>query len=285
MQAKRDFIELQSKRHGLVSMERFKTIEEYFLYLIHLKAYEEAAKLAKDKIVLDYGCNNGYGTSVISPCCKEVIGLDVSSKAIKQAKKICESENTHFNICNGTDIPFESKKFDLVVSFQVIEHISDPKKYLSEIKRVLSKNGVAIFTTPNAQVRLDPGMRPWHPFHAREYTADELKNLLIEQFARVHIQGLFGKEPIHSTELNRLKRARLTARKRARWVNAISAKLRVVLPEPIKNFIRTSLDRIRDQHHKLNPQVLQEYSTKDLSYYDNELDKALDLMAICSDED
>ena len=66
----------QSKKHPLVSLD-FETTQDYCLHLIHTKAYFRAAELAANR-VLDVGCNNGYGTKILSTRCQRVVGVDVS---------------------------------------------------------------------------------------------------------------------------------------------------------------------------------------------------------------
>lgn len=280
MSSSQDIIRLQAKKHVLVPIEDFRTIEEYCLFLIHLKAYEEAAKMAKDKTVLDYGCNIGYGTKVIGTHCKEVIGVDVSPKAIEEARRRYGSNGIEFRLVDGIRLPFKDNRFDLIVSFQVIEHIGDYDSYLTEIKRVLAKGGKVMFTTPNARIRLDPGVKPLYPFHVREFSAGELQKLLQRYFPQVAIRGLFGKEPLYSTELNRVKTALLKYRRRPQWVNSLSRKLRVVLPALVTGHIESMLGSFKGKK-KLDPAILQQYSTGDLFYRDDNLDEALDLMAIC----
>jgi len=280
MSSSQDIIRLQAKKHVLVPIEDFRTIEEYCLFLIHLKAYEEAAKMAKDKSVLDYGCNIGYGTKVIGTNCKEVIGVDVSPKAIEEARRRFGSNGIEFRLSDGIRLPFKDNRFDLVVSFQVIEHIDDYDSYLTEIKRVLADTGKVLFTTPNARIRLDPGMKPLYPFHVREFSAGELQKLLQRYFPQVAIRGLFGKEPLYSTELNRVKTALLKYRRRPQWVNTLSHKSRAVLPASVIGHIKTMLSSLKGKK-KLDPAILQLYSTDDLFYRDDNLDEALDLMAIC----
>lgn len=280
MSSSQDIIRLQAKKHVLVPIEDFRTIEEYCLFLIHLKAYEEAAKMAKDKTVLDCGCNIGYGTKVIGTHCKEVIGVDVSPKAIEEARRRYGSNGIEFRLVDGIRLPFKDNRFDLVVSFQVIEHIDDYDSYLTEIKRVLADTGKVLFTTPNARIRLDPGMKPLYPFHVREFSAGELQKLLQRYFPQVAICGSFGKEPLYSTELNRVKTALLKYRRRPQWVNSLSYKLRATLPASVTGHIKTMLGSLKGKK-KLDPAILQQYSTADLFYRDDNLDEALDLMAIC----
>jgi ubiquinone/menaquinone biosynthesis C-methylase UbiE len=163
---------------------------------MHVKAYEEAAALANNKTVLDLGCNNGYGTVLLGKGHSKVVGLDVSARAIEDAQQRFRNYGINFLLYDGQTIPFKANSFDLIVSFQVIEHIADSTRYLAEIVRVLRSSGMALFTTPNAAIRLDPGMKPWNQFHVREYRAAELSGLL--QVTLLH--GSVGLESWGSVE-------------------------------------------------------------------------------------
>jgi 2-polyprenyl-3-methyl-5-hydroxy-6-metoxy-1,4-benzoquinol methylase len=66
----------------------------------------------------------------------------------------------------------QDNAFDVVVSFQVIEHIRNDRQYIKEIYRVLKPGGKALITTPNIKMSLSR-----NPWHIREYTAVELSDL------------------------------------------------------------------------------------------------------------
>ena len=88
-------------------------------------------------------------------------------------------------------IGFESGSFDFVVCFQVIEHIKDDMQFVREVARVLRPGGKFIVSTPNAPMSLTR-----NPWHVREYTAEELQNLLSISFSSVMINGVVGNEKV-----------------------------------------------------------------------------------------
>src|SRR5262249_28881910 len=155
------------------------------LYLMHQRAYEEVRRLARGRSVLDLGCNNGWGTRVVAETARRIVGVDVSAGALEEARRSIDASNVQFCQVGGGRLPFVDAEFDVVASCQVIEHVSDYAPYLSEILRVLTPNGVAVFTTPNARIRLDVGMKPWFPFHVREFSGAELHALLQDWFPSV----------------------------------------------------------------------------------------------------
>jgi len=265
--------------HPLVATSGFASIEEYVNFLIHRRAYEEAASMAQHKTVLDWGCNNGYGIGVMrSLGCGEISGIDLNSQAIASARERLGND-VELILFDGKRAPLPSDQFDVITSFQCIEHVVDHADYLSEIRRLLTPDGVAIFTTPNATIRLDPGMKPWNEFHVLEFRPSELKDLLSEHFSMVTIQGLFGKTELHRIEVERCERARHEARSTAvskpePRPRPIYNAIRQLTPTPVVQFVKGLVPSPK-------PPILPEHSTSEFYYKQTELDSALDLMAIC----
>ena len=98
----------------------------------------------KPKSILDVGCASGYMTNEIAlmfPKSKTV-GIDVYSKAVKAAQK--RYPEVTFKCADAHSLPFPTNRFDLVVSYETIEHVINPRIFLKEIKRVMKKDGVAV---------------------------------------------------------------------------------------------------------------------------------------------
>jgi SAM-dependent methyltransferase len=279
----------QSEEHPLVPTSEFRSLEDYVLYLIHRVAYEEAAKFAEQSVVLDLGCNNGYGTVIVANNSRLTIGVDVSPAAVESAQRYNLRENVQYKVIDGLRLPFEDSTFDLVVSFQVIEHISNVARYLSEIRRVLKPAAAAIFTTPNARIRLDEGMKPWNEFHVREYSESELCSVLKEWFPDVLIRGLFASQDLYDIELARVQRSKQNAVRRIAEQKALRYKAKRTLVNAIKVFMpRPLIDALRMRlGAHVTPATMTtgecgwRYSTADFYYRESDIDKALDFMAVC----
>jgi SAM-dependent methyltransferase len=264
----------QSEQHPLVA-ERFQTLSDYCLSLVHRKAYETGAELTRGKRVLDLGCNNGYGSEIISRTAARVTGVDVSPKSIDAARARCP--NLEFHLVDGSSLPFPDASFDAIVSFQVVEHVDDTDRYLAEIRRVLVPGGVAIFTTPNREIRLSPGMKPWNEFHVREYSGTELAQALGRAFTSVEIRSLRGSPEFEKIELRRVRIARLAA------IGKRSSSLVARALGPVRSArkrLRTALQlaplaRLRERSYR-------RFSTGDLHYEPGPSASALDLMAVCT---
>ena len=85
----------------------------------------------------------------------------------------------------------DDNAYDLVVSFQVIEHIKDDRLFLKEIHRVLRPGGTALLTTPNRRLTLTR-----NPWHIREYLPEELEVLAKDIFSEVTVKGITGNNKV-----------------------------------------------------------------------------------------
>ena len=258
----------QADSHPLVFASRFASVEDYCLYLMHQRAYEEAERFVAGRDVLDLGCNNGYGTNYLRTTAKSVIGVDVSPTALSDAA--IRFPGLDLRLYDGGALPFSDAQFDTVVSLQVIEHVPDTGRYLREIGRVLRPGGIAIFSTPNACIRLDPGMPPWNPFHVREYWPAELYAELAPAFKAVAVKGLFARDDIYQIEYQRCRQALERARQpspqatmgsfRRQFVSVIKR----ILPASVVSRLRRITDSrdAQNQGGNLPTEIEAAYSTR-----------------------
>lgn len=98
----------------------------------------------KPKNILDVGCASGWMLSKISEKYPKAqcVGIDVYKKAIEYGQKLYK--NLRLISVDAHKLPFKDKFFDLVICTELLEHVENPQKVLSEIKRVLAPNGIAI---------------------------------------------------------------------------------------------------------------------------------------------
>ncbi len=149
----------------------------------HLVRYQLAKTLVRDKKVIDVASGTGYGTSILSKSgAKKVIGVDVSKEAVKLASEKFQNENLEYVLGDAENLNFEDNSFDLVVSFETIEHLKNPHKFLSEVKRILINGGQLLISTPNIEVSGNT-----NPYHLKEYTEDEFENILKKYFKIVKL--------------------------------------------------------------------------------------------------
>ncbi len=155
----------------------------------HLARYRFAQKLVQNKKVLEMGCGKGYGSFVLAQAAKSVVACDLNEESLNFAKKHYASKNLEYKSENVTS-GGKFQQFDVVVSFEVIEHLSPDETlaYLQVAKSCLSPGGIFLLSTPNHDVVLKSGM-PVPEFHINNLTSLELQRLLISQFSEVQMWG------------------------------------------------------------------------------------------------
>lgn len=159
----------------------------------HLKAYEFVSGLVKGKKVLEIGCGDGYGSYYLAEHAQSVIGVDYDIDTITHAHTKYVRPNLAFMREDATRLKFENKLFNVVCSFQVIEHIPEDllASYLSEIRRVLKDGGLFCLSTLNLEhVMKSAAKYKKNPAHCREFRLEELRSMLSSVFSSVKIYGL-----------------------------------------------------------------------------------------------
>jgi 2-polyprenyl-3-methyl-5-hydroxy-6-metoxy-1,4-benzoquinol methylase len=159
--------------------------------------YNFAARLTRGKRVLDAGCGAGYGSAELAQSAERVTGIDIAPEAVEFARAHYERPNLTFEQASCTELPFDDGCFDLVVAFEVIEHLEDWKGFLREVRRVLAPAGQLIVSTPNKLYYTESrGAQGANPFHVHEFDFDEFSHELKEVFPHVsmflenHVEGV-----------------------------------------------------------------------------------------------
>ena len=162
---------------------------ENVVYQRHLIAYKEAAKIISGT-VLEIGSGEGYGIMELAPIADKYIAVDKYDTHISDKLKV-ENNITFIQ----TEVPplngIEDNSVDFVVTFQVIEHIENDELFLKEIKRVLKPGGKLIMTTPNIKMSLTR-----NPWHIREYSPEQMNNVVKSIFDSYELKGIFGNEKV-----------------------------------------------------------------------------------------
>ena len=158
-------------------------------YLQSLTAYKFAQKYCKNKKVLDLCCGEGYGSAFLSQKAKEVTALDYNLEAIKSARiKYRHFKNLKFINADFMKALPRLKKFDVVVSYQAIEHFEDLNRYLKQVRYLLKKDGIFLVSTPNKSKTF----YGFNPYHYYDFTSDDFNALLKRNFSKVALYGVFG---------------------------------------------------------------------------------------------
>tara|TARA_B000000475_G_scaffold224680_1_gene188549 strand:- start:5360 stop:6043 length:684 start_codon:yes stop_codon:yes gene_type:complete len=153
-----------------------------------------AVNVSNEKRVLDLCCGTGWTSNELSKIAVSVNAVDYSEEVIEIAKKKYPKGNLFFEKMNALDLNFSDESFDTVVSMEAIEHFSklDGEKYLSEVVRVLKKDGVFIGSTPQVETK-NPlkvlALKRIDPYHLQLYSIKMLKSVLLEYFSNVEIES------------------------------------------------------------------------------------------------
>lgn len=162
-------------------------VENYW-FRRHEVVYQRLAPRCTGRDVLEAGCGEGYGADLIAGVARRVIALDYDESAVAHVR----ARYPRVQVLRGNlaELPLADSAVDVVVNFQVIEHLWDQARFLRECLRVLRPAGLLIVSTPN-RITFSPGRdTPINPFHTRELNADELTGLLID--AGFALDGVYG---------------------------------------------------------------------------------------------
>ncbi len=154
----------------------------------HFSRYAFAARLARRRRVLDVACGSGYGTAELAAVANSAVGIDVSLEAVEQARLQYKAPNLNYLVASAEQLPFRSGAFELVVAFEVIEHLEDWTALVREAHRLLAPGGQFVVSTPNklyyAESRRLIGA---NPFHVHEFEFAEFEEALRSIFPSVSL--------------------------------------------------------------------------------------------------
>jgi SAM-dependent methyltransferase len=147
----------------------------------HLARYRWAATLVEGKRVLDAGCGTGYGAELLArEGAAAVVGVDIDEQAFDRTQAVAGAVT--FRKADLRELPADLGDFDVVVCFEVLEHIDDPTTALDRLAGVLRPDGVLVVSSPNKDV-----YPPGNPYHKHEFRPDELRDALAARFAHVRL--------------------------------------------------------------------------------------------------
>jgi len=167
------------------------------------KAYVLAAGYLKGD-VLEVGCGEGRGVDILTKGAQRFTAVDKITAVVERLQE--RYPEGKFISMNIPPLALPDNAYDVVVSFQVIEHIKDDDLFLREIHRVLRPGGTALITTPNRKLSLTR-----NPWHIREYLPHELDSMAQKYFRETEMKGIAGNEKVMTYyERNRKAVERIT---------------------------------------------------------------------------
>ena len=160
----------------------------------HFERYMFASKRVKEKKVLDIACGVGYGCEIYSESgAKHVVGVDILKSNIEYAESKYSAANISFIEKNIYEIDYK-EEFDVITSFETIEHIENDSLVLKKLYNALKNDGILMISTPNRKITSPDTKsindKPANEYHTREYTLGEFKNLVSKNGFRV--KNVFG---------------------------------------------------------------------------------------------
>jgi len=165
--------------------------EDWRLYgdlqnVAHLVRYEWAETVLRPrgvKRVLDCACGAGYGSHRIAGFVPEVVSVDANPDAVAYAGKHYSHPSIRHLVSKLEELPglLGDTKFDAIISFDTIEH-ADSKAWLDIFAGLLEPDGALLLSTPIVSVT---NHRPENPHHTIEYSAADLREVLLTRFESV----------------------------------------------------------------------------------------------------
>ncbi len=164
----RDFKQLQKSYDALYRRQPLEESPQHYRWVNNILSPEKGGRL------LDIACGGGHFLSAAASAGMAMVGVDISTQALKLARKIAPEAGL---VCSaGESLPFEDNSFDYAVNLGSLEHFLDPEAGLTEMCRVLKNKGRALLLLPNSYFL----MIVWNVFRtgsAGRDTAQEIERL------------------------------------------------------------------------------------------------------------
>ena len=147
----------------------------------HWHRYLIVRNYVAGKRVLDVASGEGYGSQLLSKSAASVVGVDISADTVAHASERYAQKNLRYLAADCTQIPAPDASFDVIVSFETIEHMTEHDAFMREVDRLLAPGGLFIISSPNRPEYSDKtGYK--NEFHVKELDRGELKSLLDTHF-------------------------------------------------------------------------------------------------------
>lgn len=153
--------------------------------MLHAR-YSLAANLCKGKEVLEIACGAGMGLGLLANRASRLVAGDFSETLLRSARRHYR-ERIAFVRLDAHSLPFADGSFDLILCFEAIYYLRDPRRLVLECHRVLRPEGALLICTANPACS---GFNP-SPRSHRYFSAEELRVLLVESQFDAAVHGAF----------------------------------------------------------------------------------------------
>ena len=161
---------------------------ENYWFRRHEVVYRWCSDMCAGQEVLEAGCGEGYGADLIASVARRVAAVDYDAATVAHVRT--RYPRVEVMAANLVAVPMPDTSVDVVVNFQVVEHLWDQPQFVTECLRLLRPGGLLLMSTPNRITFTPDSDTPVNPFHTRELNAAELRELLEDGGFRV--AGLYG---------------------------------------------------------------------------------------------
>ena len=164
--------------------------EKWAQFADHVARYAFAMDYAKGRTVLDAGAGLGYGAAMLrAGGAARVVAVDIDPNVIAEAQSRYGDGGIEFLADDCQSLTKAVGPFDLICSFENIEHLPQPEQFLKAAASRLAPNGLLIISTPD-RAATEPFVngRPVNPYHFHEWYRDEFMELLGRYFSRCELR-------------------------------------------------------------------------------------------------
>ena len=152
----------------------------------HLHRYAFAARWAPGKRILDVATGSGWGAALLAGRAAAVWAIDIDIASLRCAAGQYGGANILFIQADGAGLPFPDRSMDLVVAFEVLEHVKEQENLVQELARVTSPDGLVLISTPDKATYSD-ARGYCNPFHVSEFYRGDFLRLLNANFRSVRL--------------------------------------------------------------------------------------------------
>ncbi len=190
-----------------------------FQKIWHRTRFTQVSKLIEPTggSVLDIGSADGMFSKVIFDKTKadKFIGMDVIKTSVDWASKHWAKEKKmKFVVGDAHKLDYKSETFDVVFAMEVLEHVVDPEKVLSEVKRILKKGGYGVFLVPSDSLlfrtiwfmwlHFYPRGWVWRDTHIQTYRGGYLTRVCKEVGFKIEVDKKFNLGMLHLVKVRKI---------------------------------------------------------------------------------